>query len=181
MRFILLSMLICVSHITSAGQVLRNDVAYKNKVYSLEFEAIIDASFDRVYSVLTDFKRLHLLSTAVLKSEILSKNAETTRLYFLTKTCILIFCFKKDLVADVYEPEHGEFHAVNIAELGDFESSQGVWNLAPFGTSGTKIHFKGEVKPKFWIPPVIGLLLIESKMKSIASRSISNLETKLLL
>jgi hypothetical protein len=180
MRLTILGILISISSAPLAGEILMYEVSHSDKVYSLEFEATINGPFERVHQKLTEYQDLHLLSDAVLESEIIDTNDESARLHLLIKTCILIFCFKKNMVADVYEPGPGEFHAVNIAELGDFEPSQGAWQLTPIDDSKTKILFKGEVIPRFWIPPVIGPVLIENKMKRIASNSIEKLELQLL-
>jgi hypothetical protein len=168
-----------MSFSAGSGEIIQNHVSYEDKVYVLNFEANVRGRLDRVYAVLTDYNKLHFLSGAVLESDILEKNDASVRLRFLTKTCILIFCFKKTLVTDVMEQAYGVFKAENVGELSDFKFGRGNWNLTSTNIHETRLQFHGQIKPKFWIPPVIGPFLIENEMESIARNAINRLEKKL--
>ena len=172
--------LLCFLVITQplwAAEIQRLDVVYKEGVYLLNFEAYLDGQFDKVYTLLTDYENLHRLNDDLLESTILSESSNGIyRFRFIARTCVLIFCFKKTLVADVEEVSKGEFNVTDLPELSDFSLGQGTWRLAPIDNQQTRIRFEGEVQPDFWIPPFIGSALIRHKIKKLSIKSMQQIE-----
>jgi len=160
-----------------AGELQQSDVVYKEGVYLLNFAACLDGQFSKVYTLLTDYENLHRLNNDLLDSKILSKNSyEIYRLQFIARTCILMFCFKKTLVVDVEELSKGEFNATVITELGDFSSGHATWHLTSIGIQQTHVRFEGVVQPNFWLPPIIGSVLIRHKIRKLSLESIQQIE-----
>lgn len=177
MQQILLICLLWLCQPLFAGEVQRADVIHKKGVYTFHFDAVIEGTFDDVYSVVTDYENLHQLSDSMLTSELLHTSDDgIMRLRFLAKTCLLIFCFEKKLVADAEEISKGVFKATDVSELSDFMLGQGTWSLIPVEERQTRIKFEGLVEPDFWIPPIIGPWLIKKKIKKLSLESINKIE-----
>ena len=135
----------------------------------MHFDANLDGQFDQVYTLLTDYENLYQLNDDLLESVILSEsNNGIFRLGFVARTCVLIFCFTKNLATDFEETSKGEFKVIDVAELSDFLFSQGTWYITPLGARQTRIRFEGVVRPSFWVPPLIGSALIRNKFRELS-------------
>ena len=143
----------------------------------MHFDANLDGQFDQVYTLLTDYENLYQLNDDLLESVILSEsNNGIFRLGFVARTCVLIFCFTKNLATDFEETSKGEFKVIDVAELSDFLFSQGTWYITPLGARQTRIRFEGVVRPSFWVPPLIGSALIRSKFRELSFASMQLIE-----
>ena len=174
-------MLFCVSGFSlnlHAGEVDKTDVKYSNGTFFLDFNALIDARYETVHTVVTDYDRLHELSDAVLESVVLgTPRPREKRVRFLAQVCLLVFCFKKSLVVDVIEDPEGVFSARVVPELCDFNAGHGTWRFSAADALHTRVQYLGEHSPAFWIPPVIGPYLIKRKLIREAMETIQKVET----
>lgn len=167
----------CLGHDAAAGELQRADVDYRDGYYLLDFKAVINGRYDVVHRLVSDYADLHRLSDAVQESVVLgSPHPGVKRIRFVARVCILIFCFRKSLVADVTEGPEGVYHATVVPALCDFKSGHGTWRFSADGPSHTLVYYHGVQQPAFWIPPVIGPYILRHKLVKEAISAIRNLE-----
>ena len=62
-----------------------------------------------------------------------------------------------------------------IAERSDMPFARSEWVLTP-ENGGTRIEYRLAMEPGFWVPPVIGPMVIRRKLRSSGLRAAENLE-----
>jgi hypothetical protein len=60
-------------------------------------------------------------------------------------------------------------------ERSDVEFGRGTWLLAA-DEEGTLLDYEVEMKPRFWVPPVLGPLVIKAVIRSRGIRAVRRLE-----
>jgi len=147
-----------------AGQVLESRVDYDGDVFEMSAVALIDAPPGQVLGALTDYQHLSQVNPDIIESEILLVYSPTRhRVRSLLKTCILFFCKRIHQVQDITQVSDRVIEAVNLPEGSDFEYGTMRWELAEQGDA-TRMHFDAQLKPAFWVPPLIGSWLVKRKL-----------------
>ncbi|MEX2352765.1 MAG: hypothetical protein WD709_01165, partial [Gammaproteobacteria bacterium] len=101
---------------------------------------------------------------------------EVIRRRIETRTCVLFFCFDAVVVEDLREPEFGLIKTVFVPEQGDFEYGESEWRISEVDETHTLIDYRSTFKPDFWVPPVIGPLIVRRKMLSATEETIEKIE-----
>ena len=159
-----------------AGKVISSMVDYSDGRYVLEFDMHINASPDRVYALVTDYDHLSQLNDSIKSSKLVaSTDATHHRVRVVSKACVLFFCKTIHQVQDIEELDASNVLATIIAEQSDFDYAHARWHIRG-EDNGTRITFSTDLKPSFWVPPLIGPAIIKSKLESEALTTIENLE-----
>lgn len=90
------------------------------------------------------------------------------RIRVSSEVCILAFCFNYTNVQDMlpqHDPSVLELRVV--PELSDFSGGYTRWRILSRET-GTRLEFSTELHPTFWVPPLIGVPLMQSRAGEIA-------------
>jgi hypothetical protein len=133
--------------------------------YSLRVVSVIDAPADYVYKVITDYKHAYRINPTITEVEILrSDRDEVVRVRTLSEQCVGPFCFKIGWVGDILEPKDGHLIVKTIPQLSSFESGTAIWELRAQGERTWVLH-ESSLKPKFFIPPVIGAHIMKKQME----------------
>ena len=159
-----------VSTNSTASEPLTINVEYDNNIYTTSLSTTIHAPRDRVYSLLTAYDHLHLYSRLIYKSELLTNGHLLLRL----KVCFIFICFDKQQTLSLDVSEQSIVGHI-IPEHSDFKSGSMKWQLAD-DKADSVILFSSELTPDFWVPPLIGPILIKNKLKNEALYSIGQLE-----
>lgn len=59
---------------------------------------------------------------------------------------------------------HNQIIVKTVPKLSDFESGYAVWQLTPQGERTRVVH-ESTLKPKFFIPPAIGSIILKKQMR----------------
>lgn len=170
-------MLIAFNQSLSAGQVNHSSVDYKAGVYSLSLDVEIDAAFETVREIVTDYANLDQLSNMLIESAMISSpDDKFKRRLLVARTCILFFCRNVRMVEDIEEVGSDVIITTIIPEQSDFKSGQSQWRLTELDNQRSRIEFKGTQEPDFWVPPLIGPILVKRKLLKEALKLIDNLE-----
>lgn len=160
----------------AAGQVYTALVTHQSGSYFVEVDALIHAPEPVVRRLLTDYEHLSRVNPAIESSEILlERKAGDYRVRTVTKACVWFYCKRIRQVQDVIESQDGSITATVIPELSDFQHGYARVNVWREPT-GTRVLIRSEVRPDFWIPPIIGPWLIKRKLRSEALETVHNLE-----
>ena len=132
--------------------------------YSLRLEMEVAAPPGYVRELLTDYDHLGRVNPAIHDSELLAAPAPMLRrVRTVTRSCVAIMCFDMTQVQDVEERADGEIIATIVPGICDFKDGVALWRILPSG-SGTHVVFEARMRPKFWVPPLIGTWMIERQI-----------------
>ena len=134
-------------------------------VYSLRVVAVFDVPANYIYNVITDYKHAYRINPTITEVEILpSDRDEVVRVRNLSEHWVGPFRIKIDWVGDIIEPRDGHIKIITIPEFSSFESGSAIWELRPQGERTWVLH-ESILKPKFFIPQVIGDHIMKKQMK----------------
>lgn len=159
-----------------AGEVRYTEVRYHDGVYTLEMEMELDAGFDRVRAIITDYDHLARISGLLTATSLVDRPGGGLRRRLRTRICFLFFCYKPVVVEDVEEIGRDRIVTTVVPALSDFRSGRSEWRLTVPEPGRTRIRFEYEMEPDFWIPPLIGPLLIKSTLRHEAEKTINKIE-----
>ena len=160
-----------------AGEVKEASVTYEKGVYRLVFKVVIDADLKKVRTIVTDYQHLYQLSQMLTQSTLMDtpKDRPPRRL-LVARVCWLIFCREIRAVEDI-ETAGDVINTRLIPEQCDFKSGSTRWQLSALAERSSRVEFTGDLQPDFWIPPVIGPLLVKHRLMKEALLMIGNIET----
>lgn len=163
--------------ISVAGQLESISINEIQGEFETRIVAIVNAPPDYVFGVITDYKHIYRINPSIIESELLSVMDDgTTRVRNRIEHCISVFCFEIEMVEDVVVIGDGHILATIVPELSSFESGSAMWHLRPFGDRRTRIQYRANFKPDFFVPPIIGSLIIKSKLYEEITGSFARIE-----
>ena len=176
-RFLLALTACCLSAaMLSAGDLVVMSVKHQRGVFDLRVEMILDAAYEDVYHVLTDYVHIYRLNPSIVESEVMSATDNSVvRIKTLINDCVLIFCKEILRVEDVRELGTGDLYAVIVPELSNVKSGFTIWQVQHLG-GRTRIHYQLRLEPGFFIPPLIGTQVVKRKMHKEVLVSFGNIE-----
>jgi hypothetical protein len=164
------------SPLSTAGQVLNMSAGDKQGVYHLSLAMIVDAPFEDVHHVVTDYVHIYRIDPSIVESEILGKpGASVTRVKTLASDCVFFFCRNILRVEDVREVGDDDIYTVIVPRLSNVRSGAAHWQILPRGAR-TRINYDMTLDPGFFVPPLIGSHIVEEKLKEEALICFSNIE-----
>ena len=169
--------LFLVSGISCAGQLESISITEIQGEYATRIVALVDAPVEYVLAVITDYKHIYRINPSIVESEFLPAGDDgVTRVRNRIEHCLYVFCFEVEIVEDVELIGDGNLLATIVPELSSFESGNAMWHLRPFEDQRTRIQYRANFRPDFFIPPVIGSLIIKSKLREEFTASFTRIE-----
>ena len=148
-----------------AAEVRHLDVHRNGDLYSMSVEAYLNAPVSDVYAVLTDYDNFERVADAIIKSDIVGNPEPGVYLVHTGfKACVFYFCLEKQKTERIELRSGIEVVATILPEQSDFRCGTTHWTLSPEG-GGTRILLEMNIEPKFWIPPLIGPLVVKTIMR----------------
>ncbi len=176
LRHIICLVLLLLSFQASAGKVQHASVEHEDGHYYLKLGMLLDVKGEPVWNIISDHDNMNRFSEEILESALigeLGRGIKQRRL--LTRTCILVFCFKAKIV-EQFREENFTIHARFIPGLSDFDSGATTWRVIPVDENSSIVEFESELEPAFWVPPVLGPYIMKKKLLSVAKKSIRKIE-----
>ena len=169
--------LFLVSGISCAGQLESISITEIQGEYATRIVALVDAPVEYVLAVITDYKHIYRINPSIVESELLPAGDDgVTRVRNRIEHCLYVFCFEVEIVEDVVLIGDVNLLATLVPELSSFESVNAMWHLRPFEDQRPRIQYRANFRPDFFIPPVIGSLIIKSKLREEFTASITRIE-----
>ncbi|MBA2410373.1 MAG: hypothetical protein H0V62_11645 [Gammaproteobacteria bacterium] len=161
---------------TRAGEVEQLDVEHQDGIYNITMTFSVAAPLGAVRAVLTDYAHLSALNSAIVESQVLlARNDNSTRVRTRTKDCILFLCADITRIEDVTSDGAGGFQATIVPGLSDMKSGLARWRIQS-RKEITRIAFDARMEPDFWIPPLIGPMLIKHRLRTHLKETAENVE-----
>jgi ribosome-associated toxin RatA of RatAB toxin-antitoxin module len=148
------------------------DVTRSGPSFQIHATIEADASAELCYAVLTDFDRLADFIPGMQSSRIVSPPGEPLLLRQVgrTKVAFSEYSFDVTLAVTLDPPRAIAFRSV----AGTFQSMVGGWRVTGDSTR-CRIDYRAEVEPGFWIPPLMGPLI----MRGQVARQLEGLEAEI--
>ena len=176
-RYSLTFLLLCaVTPQIDAGSLTGFRVSENSGVYYIRITMVVHAPANYVRRVLTDFVHIYRLNPDIRESGILkSPQQGVVRVKTLIHDCVAFFCKDVRLVEDVRELKSGDLQAVIVPKLSNLKFGSERWKIRGMGAY-TGVTYQAEMKPDFFIPPIIGSYLVKEKIREESMLSFARLE-----
>jgi len=144
--------------------------------YVLRSEAWFDVSIDKIYGVLLDWDQSTKFSSVVVESRNVEPDEFGRRRYYSrNQACLWFFCKSFERHGFVTFEHLKYIEATVDPEKSDFQISDERWEFREEG-NGTVVVYDLKMKPKFFVPPLIGPALMKRKLKSGGTNAIDRIE-----
>jgi hypothetical protein len=168
--------LILCSQTSSADELEGLTVTAADGEYSLRVAVVLNAPADYVYKVITDYKHAYRINPAITNVEILPSGRDRViRVRNRSEQFVGPFCFAIIWTGDIVKTGKGDLEVKTIPQLGDFISGSAIWRIRARGEH-TWVLYVSRLKPAFFIPPVIGDIVIKKHIKSEILASFKRIE-----
>lgn len=148
----------------------------RDGIYYATSEVWLNAPRAEVFEVLSDWDISTRFSSLIIDSRNVDlPDDERPGFYMQNKGCVLFFCQTVEREGHVELRDSYLIRAVADAQKSDFEISDETWTLAD-DDSGTQILYEMRMKPKFWIPPLIGPYAIKRKIRKDGLEALQRIE-----
>ena len=160
----------------TAGEVVKLVLTEKQDTFHLALAMILDAPFEDVHYVITDYAHIYRIDPSIVESEVLGTPEQSvTRVKTRVSDCVLSFCRDILRVEDVRQTDEENIDSVVIPRLSNVKSGAAYWKIRPIGDK-TRVNYDMTLDPGFIMPPVIGPLVIESKLREETLTCLNNIE-----
>lgn len=176
MRLLAAALLLTLAAGAGAAEIRSIDLVKEEKVYRLLARVHVRAPQAAVFEVLNDYEGFPRLSSVFREGGIVEPIENGRGVVFVhMHACVLFYCRDIKLV-EWLEVEPFERMVVTVdPERSDVEFGRGTWLLA-HDEQGTLLDYEVEMKPRFWVPPVLGPLVIKAVIRSRGIRAVRRLE-----
>jgi len=172
--FLLLLSFLCLP--VHAGKIITANVEYEDERYFVEIEMLIKAPTDKVYTLFTDYDHLNRINKTVTKSNLVySIDDNTHRVNVLSEACVSFFCIKVKQLQDVEEQKDGIIFVTDVPGKSDTVYAHSRWHIRQ-ENEFTRVTYNTDLKPDFWVPPLIGPYLIKRKLREASLETINAVE-----
>lgn len=171
-----LAWLIAICLPAQAAEIRRVDVDHTGARYHVESETLVEAPIESVYAVLTDYEHFHRISSVFTESRVVEPIVNGAGVvYTRAQGCILFFCQTVVRVERLELDPLTDIVAIADPELSDVKYSRAHWQLDET-ERGTRIRYRHEMEPDFWVPPVIGPWLIKRSLTANGEEAVERIE-----
>jgi hypothetical protein len=144
--------------------------------YRVNAEIHVQAEKEKIIALLTDYNYLTRLNSQVLESELIKESSKSISLV-RTKIhlCGYLFCKTINQVQGMQKLSSGSITAVIIPEQSDFIEGNAKWDVQS-QDGFVIIKFQASFLPRFWVPPLINLWVMQRMFENELAETIHNLE-----
>ena len=161
------SLLLCLVAVSvDAAEIRTLDFTRDNDNYHVVSDVYIAAAPSAVYGVLIDYENLDRVSSAFLETRFIEPIKDGRGLVFLhMEACVLFFCRDVKLTEEIRVVPETRVEVTIISDKSDLNYGWSSWEITS-EDDGSLVRYELKMQPSFWIPPVIGPMI----MKAVARR-----------
>ena len=150
---------------TMAAEVTWIEVERDGGHVDVHSELVIDAPLPEVYAALLNYDQFAQMGDTFAESRYVEPAQDgTPRIYTRTEGCIWFFCKTIDRYARLEVEPQQKIVAIAEPERSDAALSIESWTLTAAGDS-TVIEYRHEIETGFWVPPLLGALIINRSVE----------------
>ena len=151
-------------------------VDHVDGAYIMQSEVWFDVDIERIYGLLLDWDESSKFSSVIVESRNLPPGPDgRARYYSQTRGCLWFFCKSFERYGYVEHEPYTFIRATVDPEKSDFEVSDESWEFRE-EADGTVVIYAFRMKPKFFIPPLIGPAILKNKLRSGGINAIERIE-----
>ena len=151
-------------------------VDHVDGTYVMHSEAWFDVGIEKIFGLLLDWDESTKFSSVIVESRNLAPAADGRgRFYSRNQGCLWFFCKSFERYGFVEHEPLIFIEATVDPEKSDFELSDERWDFRE-ENNGTVVTYAFRMKPKFFIPPLIGPAILKSKLKNGGVNAIDRIE-----
>lgn len=172
-----LFLLACLPGLAAAADFRSLDVSREGDIYQIQALVYLAAPPQAVFAVLTDYEHFTRISASIVESRRVQQlDPDATLVYTDTRFCALFFCRHVKEMQKVTETPPGDIASTVLPEQSDnVKSGSASLHMEAEG-KGTLLRWQIRLQPGFWVPPLIGPLLVERSLKTEGHRSADGVE-----
>ena len=162
----------------AAGAATLRDVTvdHVDGIYVMRSEVWFDVGIERIYGLLLDWDQSPKFSSIIVESRNLEPAPDGRgRYYSRTEGCLWFFCKSFERYGYVEHEPLSYIEATVDPEKSDFELSDERWEFRE-EADGTVVVYAFRMKPKFFIPPLIGPAILKNKLRNGGADAIDRIE-----
>jgi len=171
-------LLLIVAFPACAGAATLRDISvdHVDGTYVMRSEVWFDVGIEKIYGLLLDWDQSPKFSSVIKESRNLEPAADGRgRYYSRTEGCLWFFCRSFERYGFVEHEPLTHIEAYADPAKSDFELSDERWDFREEG-GGTVVIYAFRMKPKFFIPPLIGPAILKSKLRNGGTDAIQRIE-----
>lgn len=173
---VLLATLLLLPALLDAAEMRRVHVEYDGERYRMESEVLFAVDLEPLYEVFADYDLSPQFSSWIVDARNLGEDEHGRPGYFIhNRGCVLFICKSVVRQGHVEREPNTRLSAFAHADKSDFEVSNEVWTFERVD-GGTVVVYTLEMKPKFWVPPVVGPMVIKRKLRSSGGDALDRIE-----
>lgn len=139
-------------------------------------EILINAPLPEVYAALLDYDKFATMGDTFADSRYVEPDADgAPRIYTRTEGCIWFFCKTIERYARLEVEPQQKIVAIADPELSDAALSVESWTLTADGDA-TVISYRHEIDTGFWVPPLLGALIINRSVEQGTRKAAGRIE-----
>jgi hypothetical protein len=137
---------------------------------------IIEAPRPFVYQALSDYDHFSEMSDSFVESRFIEPAPDgTPRIYTKIEGCIWFFCRTINRTARLEMDPIIRIVATVEPELSDAQFAREEWVFEDLGAT-TRIYYKHDLQPDFWVPPGIGVWAISNALSRTTLKAAQRIE-----
>jgi len=145
--------------------------------YLLVSRTHFDATPEQVFRVLLDYDQLAEISKTIKESRYLEPEDDGQALvYTRIRVCVFFFCKTIEKIERLDFTRSSYIKTTAIPERSDVRYSRSEWELAAADDGGTQVIFRLEFEPDFWVPPLVGPMVIKRVLVDDGASAVNRIE-----
>lgn len=172
---ILCLLLISASTPAWAVDIEHLSVVRKGRAFATHAVFFVDVPRETLVRSASDFERMAHINPAVLSTAVQMRPSGDRRVTTTLRDCVSAVCRTVVLVEDVRTAASGELSSRVVPGAGDFSWGRASWRFDDHA-GGTRVHYRGEIKPSFWVPRLIGSGAFKRSLKRQVTATALRLE-----
>lgn len=164
--------------LAAAATIDEFDIKKHKGIYYFEADVHLDATRESIYAVITDFddNAYSRISRSYKESRYLEPAADGTPIvYTRMEGCMGQKCISFARTERLETDAPRWIKSTALPEQSDFKHATSEFVLEPSG-DGTKMIYKLEIEPDFWVPPLIGPWYLKRTVSKGALRAVTRIE-----
>ena len=162
--------------VSVAYELNRAEVTENNGVFRITVSATLDAPAAYIRQVLTDYRNIYRLSSSIVETEVIETcHRDETQVRTKVLVCATVFCREVERVEAVRALDTGDLQARIVPEQSEFRSGLAIWKITSMDY-GSELEYNATVEPDFFIPPVVGVPVIQSSLKAEFISTVARIE-----
>ncbi len=159
-----------------AAQDLSVQAVRRDEGVEIHAHALIDASWDTVWSTLTDFDRLAEFIPGIKSSRVIERVGNTVTVEQLGEARFLMFSFPIQVTMVSTERPPGALTVLGIK--GSFRRLEGGYQLRQVAPGRIALGWTGLVQPDFPVPPLLGTVLMRASVEGQFAGMVREIERR---